>query len=43
MQVFGSSGVRGVAGTELTPPFVGHIAAGRYAYALPALIGRAHV
>ena len=27
MQVFGSSGVRGVAGTELTPPFVGHIAA----------------
>ncbi|WP_254840056.1 phosphoglucosamine mutase [Natronomonas marina] len=27
MQVFGSSGVRGVAGTELTPPFVGRIAA----------------
>jgi len=27
MQVFGSSGVRGVAGSELTPPFVGRIAA----------------
>ena len=27
MQVFGSSGVRGVAGEELTPPFVGRIAA----------------
>lgn len=27
MQVFGSSGVRGVAGNELTPPFVGRIAA----------------
>ncbi|MEF8807009.1 phosphoglucosamine mutase [Natronomonas sp.] len=27
MQVFGSSGVRGIAGEELTPPFVGRIAA----------------
>jgi len=27
MQVFGSSGVRGVAGKELTPPFVGQVAA----------------
>ncbi|MUV88455.1 phosphoglucosamine mutase, partial [Natronomonas sp. CBA1123] len=27
MQVFGSSGVRGVAGEELTPPFVGQVAA----------------
>jgi phosphomannomutase/phosphoglucomutase len=27
MRVFGSSGVRGVAGSELTPPFVGRIAA----------------
>ena len=27
MEVFGSSGVRGVAGSELTPPFVGRIAA----------------
>ena len=27
MHVFGSSGVRGLAGSELTPPFVGRIAA----------------
>jgi len=27
MQLFGSSGIRGVAGSELTPPFVGRIAA----------------